>query len=94
MKYDFKNIDANSDKKITRKEMNVAYGLHHKFEEIDTNQDEIISLVEFNDILSWTEVLSVMKKWDKNKDNQLSFLEFQAYHNAAEIPVHRCTMRK
>ena len=39
MEYDFMLIDADNDKKITRSEMNVAYGLHHKFEEVDINRD-------------------------------------------------------
>lgn len=74
--------------------MNVAYGLHHKFEDFDTDNDHLISYVEINNILPWSEVTSVMKKWDFNKDNHLNFVEFQAYHNAAEISVHRCTVRK
>ena len=73
VKTGFTLTDINKDDKITRKEMNVAHGLHHKFDDFDTDNNKFISLLELNNILPWFEVLPVMDKWDKNKDKQLNF---------------------
>lgn len=58
-----------------------------------------MSLIELNNMMPWYAVMSVMKKYDKNpNDDRLSFNEFAVFHNdemfKKKSHLHKCTMRQ